>query len=222
MIRKRHLKDFSKFPEPAIEKEKVLTDIREREYMSKFKEFHVRTVFYLALLGMTEQQMSCVFDISMAVFQQWKSRFPSFLEALHKGKEQADASVVYSLYQSAVGYEHASEQIFLSKEKEYDSVTGKLVRETAKIVRVPVIKKYPPSVKAAMHWLAVRQPAQWSSRTDVHAKLTVNQTNYDFHGLSLEELKVLQKITQQQTNADDAQYTSFTTTTQDEMKDSNV
>lgn len=200
MVQRRKRKQFDKFPTHTVDNGAVLEDIRNREYLSKFKEFHVRTVFYLALLGLTEQQMAVVFDISLQVFQSWKHKFPTFLEAMQKGKEQADADVVYSLYQAAVGYEHASEQIFCSKEKVYDvDDKGKtyLVRETPKIIRVPVVKKYPPSVKAAIKWLETRQPAQWSQRTNVATKLSVNQYNYDLKGLSMEQLKLLQQIGQQ-------------------------
>ena len=186
--------------------------------MSKFKEYHVRTVFYLALLGMTDAQMATVFDIKPSLFAQWKQKFPTFLEALKKGKEQADADVVYSLYQSAVGYEHTSEQIFMTKEKEYaqdDKGRSYLVKERPKVVRVPIVKKYPPSVKAALRWLEVRQPEQWSDRENKRVTLSLTQNNFDIHDLSTEELKVLQKIGLQNNPAEDA---LFQTTTQKQLK----
>jgi hypothetical protein len=217
MAQRRTRKNFDKFPTPQIESGAVLEDIRNREYLSKFKEFHVRTVFYLALLGMTEEQMAVVFDISMGTFQAWKKKFPTFAEAIKKGKEQADADVVYSLYRAAVGFEHESEQIFCSKEKIYDTDDkGKvyLKKEVPKIIRVSITKKYPPDTKAAIKWLETRQPAQWSSRPNVNAQLSVTQNNYDIKGLTLEQLKVLQQIGIQNTTED-----VFFTTTQRELQE---
>ena len=217
MVQRRTRKNFDKFPTPNVNNGAMLEDIRNRDYLSKFTEFHVRTVFYLALLGMTEQQMAVVFDIPIQTFQKWKNKFPTFVEAIKKGKEQADADVVYSLYQSAVGFEHESEQIFCSKEKIYDTdAKGKvyLKKEVPKIIRVPIVKKYPPSVKAAIKWLEIRQPAQWSQHPNVNAKLSVNQYNYDLKVLSMEQLKVLQQIGQQNQTED-----TFFTTTQRQLEE---
>lgn len=220
MKRRRRL---DKFPTPTIDSGQVLEDIRNREYLSKFKEFHVRTVFYLALLGMTDEQMAVVFDISTPTFVAWKNKFPTFLEAIKKGKEQADANMVYSLYQAGIGYEHESEQIFCSKEKIYDQVNGKtvLVKEVPKIIRAPFIKKYPPNVKAALRWLEVRQPAMWSARTDMNKKLggPVQNNYYNLQGMTMEELKLLQKIGLQHAPAEDV---GFTTTLQKELQETNL
>lgn len=208
---------FDEFPTPKTDKVQVLEDIRNREYLSKFKEFHVRTVFYLALLGMTDAQMAVVFDISVQTFMVWKNKFPSFMEAIKKGKEQADAQMVYSLYQAGIGYEHESEQIFCAKEKIYDQVNGKtvLVKEIPKIVRAPFIKKYPPNVKAALRWLEIRQPAVWSNRENKAQKLTLIQNNFNVKDLSLDELKLLQKIQGQNNMLGDGE---FMTTPQREMQ----
>jgi hypothetical protein len=217
--RRRQLKDFSKFPTPEIDSASVVVDIRNRDYMSKFKEFHVRTVFYLALLGMTNEQMAVVFDINASEFNSWLHKFPTFLEALKKGKEQADSQVVYSLYQAAIGFEHDSEQIFMSKERTFGKdAQGRsyVMKETPKIIRVPIVKKYPPSVKAALRWLEIRQPDQWSDRENKRAKVSIIQNNYDIHDLSTEELKVLQKIGLQNNPVEDAQ---FQTTTHKSLKE---
>lgn len=195
--RRTRRKSFAEFPQPKIDQEAVLKDTREMDFMSKFRDYHVRTVFYFALLGMTEEQMAVAFDISMGTLQAWKKKFPTFLESLRKGKEQADSAVVYSLYQAAVGYEHDSEQLFMTKEKEFDPVTGKLVREKPQVIRVPIVKRYPPNVKAALRWLEVRQPAQWSQKPDMHIKLAAHQHTIDLKGASMDDLKVLQKLIEQ-------------------------
>jgi len=184
------------------------------EYMSKFRDHHVKTVFYLALLGMTVEQMATVFEISVNTFNYWMNKFETFREAVKKGREQADAQVVYSLYQAAMGYEHPAEQIFMGKEKVYDPNTGKLISEKPKIIRVPIVKKYPPNVKAAIKWLETRQPMQWTNKEGNVKQLNVKH-EFDFSEMSMEDLRVLNKLAgTKYDNVEDAQ---IVTTAQKEL-----
>lgn len=216
MKRRRNPRQFDKFPVPEIEQSAILEDTRSMDFMSKFRDYHVRTVFYFALLGMTEEQMAIAFDISMSVLQTWKKKHPTFLEALKKGKEQADAKMVYSLYQAGIGYEHDAEQIFCTKEKTYDPTTGKLISEVPKIIRVPIRKQYPPNVKAAIHWLQSRQPDQWSQKEKKTNKLVQNNFNFNINECSLEELQLLKKIQQRNGGLYDDQ---FMTTPQRQLQE---
>lgn len=176
-----------------VDEKEIRKDTLKMPYLSKFRDWHVKTVFYYALLGMTEEQISIAFDISLSTFNEWKNKFPTFLEAFQKGKEQADAQVVHSVYRSAIGYEVEAEQIVTSKRRTFDPSTGKVIGEETEIIRVPVIKKYPPNMKAALRWLEVRQPAQWSNRKEISKTLTHNH-RLDLSGLSLADLQVLQRI----------------------------
>lgn len=223
MKRRRTRKSFDKFPTPDVDQTQLLEDVRNREYLSKFTEFHVRTVFYFALLGMTEAQMAVALDVELGTFQVWKKKHQTFRDAIKNGKEQADANMVYSLYQAGIGYEHESEQIFCSKEKIFGKDSNGrtvLLKEVPKIVHVPITKRYPPDVKAALRWLEIRQPGIWSQKVDQNKKLTLIQNNnYDVKGLSLEELKVLQKIGLNTNPVDD---NFFHTTAQKALKEINV
>ena len=216
-------KDFDKFPKFQGNDDEILRDTRNMDYLCKFRDWHVKTGFYFALLGLTDEQMATVFDVPLHEFMKWKNDFPSFLEAIKKGKEQADADVVYSLYQSAIGYEHPSEQLFAVRDKEFDPVTGKLVRETSRIIREPITKKYPPNVKAAIKWLEARQPGQWSSKPDMKQVLTVNH-QLQLGDLNIDELKLLAKLGVRSQHIQDVPYTNmetFQTTTQKELKELN-
>jgi hypothetical protein len=214
---------FDEFPKVPIEDDRILGDTRNMGYLCKFRDWHVKTGFYFALLGLTDEQMAEVFDVPLHEFVKWKHEFPTFLEAIKKGKEQADADVVYSLYKVAVGYECASEQLFAVRDKEFDPVTGKLVRETSRIIREPIVKKYPPNVKAAIKWLESRQPGQWSARPDYKQTLTVKH-QVELDDLSVEELKLLTKLGVRNQHIQDVPYTNmetFQTTVQKEMKELN-
>lgn len=195
MARRRKKPRFDRFPEPEIDDKKVLQDTRNMEYMSKFRDWHVRTVFYYALLGMTDEQIAQAFDISLSTLSMWKRKHQTFLDALKEGKQQADAQVVHSLYQLALGYEHPSEQLFMGKERYFDPQTGKLIKEEPKIVRAPITKKYPPNAKAAIKWLETRQAEHWKTVDRREVGLQVNvKHGIDLSELNADELRVLHKL----------------------------
>ena len=61
------------------------------------------------------------------------------------------------------------------------------------IVHEPILKRFPPNVKAGVKWLESRQPAQWSNRKEVNKTIT-HTAKLDFSGLSLEDLQVLKRL----------------------------
>lgn len=114
-----------------------------------FRDNFIEQAYNLALLGATDAQMAKIFDVSEQTFNAWKHKHPKFLEALKEGKEEADAKVVKSLYNRALGYSHADEKIF---------------NDNGKALIVPTTKHYPPDVTAAIFWLKNRQSKIWRDR----------------------------------------------------------
>ena len=99
--------------------------------------------------GVTEEQMSEIFDISRRQMGIWKAQYPLFKEALEAGYTDADAAVLGALYQSAIGYTHDEEKIF-----QWDG----------EIIRAETVKHYKPDVAAIKLWLTNRQKDNWSDR----------------------------------------------------------
>jgi hypothetical protein len=64
------------------------------------------------------------------------------------GKAEADASVVRSLYQRAVGYSYDAVKIFMPA-------------GAKKPIYAPYVEHVPPDVTAAIFWLKNRDPARW-------------------------------------------------------------
>jgi hypothetical protein len=103
------------------------------------------------LLNATNKELASVFDVTEATIAVWKDEHPEFMEAIHKGKEGADAKVAKRLFERANGYEHKSEKIFADP-------------KTGNVLRVPIIEKYPPEVTAIRFWLTNRQPAKFRDK----------------------------------------------------------
>lgn len=119
-----------------------------------FKDEYVRQVQKLARLGLTDEEMARVFDVSLSTFENWKRDKVEFLDALKSGKDESDANVAERLYQRAMGYSHPAVKIVA------DAKTG--MEHT-----VNYTEHYPPDTVAAIFWLKNRQRAKWRDRVDV-------------------------------------------------------
>jgi len=73
------------------------------------------------------------------------------MESIKRGKEYADSNVADRLYQRAMGYEHAEDQIF---------------QYQGEAVVVPTKKHYAPDTAAGIFWLKNRQPAKWRDKIE--------------------------------------------------------
>ncbi len=113
---------------------------------------HLDQVRAIAMRGITEGQMSEIFDISPRQMGKWKAQYPLFKEALEAGYTDADAAVLGALYQTAVGYTHDEEKIF-----QWDG----------EIIRADTVKHYKPDVNAIKLWMTNRQREYWADRKDI-------------------------------------------------------
>ena len=134
-------------------------------------DFHPKQVLKYALLGLTDKQMAGAFEINPDKFYQWQKKYPEISEAIKKGKLEADANVVSTLYKRALGHTQKSKIPF--KVKKIDSETGKLY-DTVEIVETE--EYFPPDMVATIFWLKNRQPEHWRDKKEVEIedKRTIN------------------------------------------------
>ncbi len=121
---------------------------RKQSYRSEFTTQAEK----LCALGATDEEISDFFGVSARTVYRWKIQHPEFCQALKAGKETADARVIRSLYNRAVGYSHDSEEIFCFR---------------GDVTRAQTVKHYPPDITAAIFWLKNRQPELWRDRQEV-------------------------------------------------------
>lgn len=118
---------------------------------SKYKEEYCEQARKLCLLGATDVELADFFETSEQTINAWKNAHPAFLEAIKKGKTQADSNVADRLYQRAMGYEHPEVDIRVV---------------ASEIVQTPITKFYPPDTGAAIFWLKNRQRGKWRDKID--------------------------------------------------------
>lgn len=82
---------------------------------------------------------------------------PSFMRAIKKGREEADANVGKSLYQRACGYSHPEDKIHVTKDGD--------------VITIPTTKHYPPDATSCIFWLKNRRPDQWREKKEVTIEL---------------------------------------------------
>ncbi len=125
-------------------------------------DFHPKQALKYSLLGLTDTQMAGAFEIAESTLNNWKNEYPEFLESLKKGKIEADANVVSTLYKRALG--HTQKSKVPLKMKKVDSETGKLY-DTVEIVETE--EYFPPDMVATIFWLKNRQPEYWRDKKEV-------------------------------------------------------
>jgi hypothetical protein len=119
---------------------------------SLYKKEYCRSVEMLCKLGATDKELAEFFEVSEVTLNAWKKQFPQFLKSIKAGKLYADANVVESLYQRALGYKH-------------DDVDIKVVK--GKIVKTKLVKHYPPDSTAMIFWLKNRRKVEWRDKQDL-------------------------------------------------------
>lgn len=123
---------------------------------------HVRK---LALLGLTDAEMSEYFGVTQQTFDNWKKKYPAFFGSLMEGKTIADANVAESLYKRATGEHIEVERAFKDKE-------GKI-----EIVKLKTWNPGDPG--AAKLWLTNRRRQNWREKQDDPEKTSDIHIHFD-------------------------------------------
>lgn len=110
------------------------------------------TVTNYCLLGATDEDLARFLSVDVSTIHRWKNEHQEFCDAIKRGKEDADAQVVRSLYKRALGYEYV-------EVKKETSDNG--VKDT-KTTRVIV-----PDTTAQIFWLKNRQPKLWRDKQEL-------------------------------------------------------
>jgi transposase-like protein len=123
---------------------------RPTEYQDSHPE---RAYKLVAKMGHTLKELAVCFGVVESTISKWVEEHPEFSDSIKRGREDFDTGrVEKALAYRACGYSHPTEEIKV--------VDGE-------IIRVPVIKHYPPDPVSMIFWLKNRQPAKWRDKTDV-------------------------------------------------------
>lgn len=129
-------------------------------------------------LGATNEKMAEFLKVTTSTFKLWMATYPDFSAAVKKGREDADAAVVKSLYQRANGYTVTEVTEDHTKVKPVDgSVSvdeeGELAQEIEYKPIVRVTKKHIAADPASMiFWLRNRKPQEWREKKELDVNVS--------------------------------------------------
>ena len=116
--------------------------------------------------GMCDRDIAKDSGISERCFNKWRSDHEAFAAALKLGRAGADYAVVEAIYRKATGYKVKVNKTYKLKHADYDSETGKKIREYEELTTREDESYIPPDVRAGSFWLKNRQPDRWSDKPD--------------------------------------------------------
>lgn len=145
---------------------------------SAWHDGFIHLVSQMTLVGANQTQVARLLGVAHDTISAWMRDKPGFSEAIKQARENADLEVEDALRKRALGFEHASEKIFCTKDGD--------------IVRANCTVKYPPDSTAALFWLKNRHPVRWREQVAPDGP-----TPEDAKRLLREELKELDEAIQQ-------------------------
>ena len=131
---------------------------------TKYRQEYDELAYKFCLLGATDKKLAELLEISESTLNNWKHRYPSFVESIRKGKDIADAEVVDSLYKRAIGYTHPEVHVSCHQ---------------GEVILTELEKHYPPDFKSLQFWLKNRQKELWRDRVEVQEEITVAKIPWD-------------------------------------------
>lgn len=118
----------------------------------KYKKEYIIQAAKLCRLGAIDKDLADFFGVAEKTIDNWKGKYPEFLQSIKESKDYMDCKVERSLYERATGYSHPEDKIF-------NSNGSPLI--------VPTIKSYPPETTAAIFWLKNRQSEKWRDTSNI-------------------------------------------------------
>ena len=100
--------------------------------------------------GLIDKQIAHNIGISEQTLNVWKNNYPSFIEALKKGKEIVDREVENSLNKRANGFT--------------ETINKVKVLSDGGIVKYEEDVYYPPDPTSMIFWLKNRKPSKWRDK----------------------------------------------------------
>lgn len=120
-----------------------------------------------AFEGMLEKDIAKKLGVSHESFNQYKKKFPEFLEALTRGKAPVDFEVDMALLKRAKGFEH--------------TYKSQRVTKDGQVIEYEITQYYPPDTQAIQFWNTNRRNDKWKRNPDLK-----NDENESFETIDFE------------------------------------
>ncbi|MFC5409122.1 helix-turn-helix domain-containing protein [Larkinella bovis] len=146
---------------------------KQRGTPTKYRPEFASIARKVCLLGVTDKELADVFGVCEATINNWKLRYPDFLESVKAGKIVADMNVAEAFYKRAIGFEH--HEVTREGDAPFDPNTGGYDKKLLRVTKV-VTKYFPPDAAACLNWLKNRQPEHWRDKQHVELAAEIELT----------------------------------------------
>jgi hypothetical protein len=130
----------------------------------KYTKEHDNIVYKICLLGATDKEIADFFEVEESTINNWKNKYPSFLESLKRGKEIADITIAESLYERAKGC--SIEKEVAIKLKKHKQIGDRIVADE-EVEIISLTEQMPPDTTALIFWLKNRKSTRWRDKTEI-------------------------------------------------------
>lgn len=127
---------------------------------SGYKPEYDAQVYNMALLGLTDAEMSEALGVTQPTFDKWKREHKDFFLSIKRGKMTADGYVAENLHKRAVGYTYDEVKFekIGSRDIEGDNIKEDIYKKSV------TTKEVVPDVTAQIFWLKNRQAKIWRDK----------------------------------------------------------
>jgi len=122
---------------------------------SLYKPENAEIAHLACMLGATNEALAERFEVSPRTIDNWIAAISEFSDAVQKGRQVADETVVSALFARATGMERKMTKVFCHNGQ---PVTARYTVEL------------PPDVRACIFWLRNRRPQQWRGNRPIVAE----------------------------------------------------
>ena len=133
-----------------------------------------------AFYGTTDADLAGVLGVSETTINDWRRKYPSFSEHLKMGRDEADARVIESLYNRALGYEYDEvvyEKVLFNTKGQKNLSKTEIKKITSNdIYKTKITKKHLAADPTSMiFWLKNRRPEEWRDKHELEHSGTIEE-----------------------------------------------
>lgn len=142
---------------------------RGRGRPSLAETVNLEQVYCLCLLGLPNSELATFLKISHDTLCTWINEWEDFSETLTRGRQGAGGEVSQTLFRRAMGWTHEEDVIKVLPGRittRHNSLTVVGTTRSSSIVRVRMMKHYPPEVSAITYFLNNRFKDYWKNKND--------------------------------------------------------
>lgn len=155
----------------------------------KLGSIDLQSVERLASAGLTDVQLAICLGVSDRTVRRWKGH-AEFIQAVNRGKEQANAIVERSLFQRATGWTY--EELVYERKPTVPAVGSAAAKYTGKekiLLTKRTVKQAIPDTLAIMYFLNNRMPETYKQRSESNSTTTQIVAVKELEGVTASSLR---------------------------------